>query len=76
MKHARSNKTSISSFLLPLRILTRVTSLKQVMYDFGQMPHLYLCSYFVVDSYLYSFYLFLFYLLLFYTPPSFPVCLF
>ena len=29
---------SISLLLRPLRTLTRVTSLKQVMYDFGQTP--------------------------------------
>ena len=27
----------------PLRILTRVTSLKQVMYDFGQRPPIFTC---------------------------------
>ena len=36
IKHVRSNEKSISPFLPPLYILTRVTSLKQVMYDFGQ----------------------------------------
>ena len=34
----------------PLRILTRVTLLKQGMYDLGQTPHLNLCRYFMVDS--------------------------
>ena len=38
IKLVRSNKGSISPFLPPLRILTRVTSLKQVIYDFGRTP--------------------------------------
>ena len=51
MKHVRSNKASISSFISTLHLLTSVTSLKQVMYDFGQTPQLYLCKYgFMADS--------------------------